>query len=215
MGNAALALAGGLVLGGGVRDMDHGVVGLQSFVQYPVNPSLRVEAGVAVGVTGVNDPTGETLVALTFASNPETTFRYPMQWDVFVHGAMADWTPVPTLRSGRLSGALHLRGGLEARFVALDVGTISEQYASTGKGDPMAREAEPEIETRLSPAVGVAFDAWFGKRFGLRWTGTERFALQEEPDYGNKLPNGDSAPLDKHKHLGTSLVWSLDFVAVL
>lgn len=215
MGSAALALAGGLVVGGGLRDMEHGglVSGLQAFGQYPVSPSLRVEAGLGVRVTGAHDKVGETLVAIAYEGNPDTTFRYPMTRDLAVVTAMADWTPVPALRSGRLSGALHLRGGLEARYVALDSGSVNPDYTTGASDDPMVTESAPAKAARLSPALGVALDAWFGKRFGLRWTGTERFTLEEEPDYGNRGPDGEPLPLDAG--LSPSVVWSLDFVAVL
>lgn len=215
MGSAALALAGGLVLGGGVRDMEHGglVSGVQAFAQYPLTPSFRIEGGAAIRIPGVRDSTGQELVVIAYESNPDTTFKYPMTWDSAVIAGMADWTPVPALRSGRLSGALHLRAGLEARLVALDFGSISDEYKRGDTAEPMTMESSPASEFRLSPAVGVAFDAWLGGRFGLRWTGTERFTYEQEPDYGNRSADGEPLPLDKG--VFPSVVWSLDFVVVL
>jgi hypothetical protein len=212
-------LAGAFVLGAGLADMGGPdfSAGVEAFGQCPLSPMFRIEAGFGVRLAPASTKTAGTMLSLAYKSDPNTRFQFPVTGDVIVVNATADLTPVPVLRAKGFTGALHLRGGIEGGVVEYQVATISDSYRAGESSDPVQLvETQPGGSFEVGPTLGVAIDAAFGKRFGIRWRGGTRLTIGTEPDYivGDVDPTTGQAQV-QNTELRSTMSWSLDLVVAL
>lgn len=152
------------------------------------------------GEAGVKGLT-KTLVQIAYDSNPETTFKQPL--DRLQLGALfaARWAPVygkiNLIGEGVLNFDLYGTAGVGLLLVTKDYASVSEEYASGASEDPVQLESAPVTEGYPAFNVGVGMDFFLTQSIALKIDARSALYVADEPDYGNKLPNGDPAPLEK------------------
>lgn len=153
------------------------------------------------GVSGVKGLT-QTLVAIAYEGNNETTFRQPL--DRLQLGAIfsARWSPVygkiNLIGEGVLNFDVYGTGGLGLLLVTKDYASINPEYAAGVEGaNPVVVETQPSTEAYPALNLGIGLNFFITQSIALKLDARSAFYIADEPDYGNKLPNGEPEPLEK------------------
>jgi outer membrane beta-barrel protein len=151
----------------------------------------------AAGVKGLT----QTLVSIAYEGNNETTFRQPL--DRLQLGAIfsARWAPVygkiNLIGEGVLNFDVYGTAGVGLLLVTKDFASINPDYAAGVEGaDPASVEQSPLTQAYPAVNLGVGFDFFVTQSIAIKIDARSAFYIAEEPDYGNRLPNGDPAPLE-------------------
>jgi outer membrane beta-barrel protein len=152
------------------------------------------------GESGVKNLT-KTLVAIAKESNPDTTFRQPL-----------DRLQLGAIFSARISpvyGKINLIGEGVLNFdvygtAGVGLLLITKDYASPNPdwnqddpaSSPIIVEASPTTVANPALNLGIGMDFFLTQSLALKIDARSAFYIAEEPDYGNKLPNGDPKPLE-------------------
>lgn len=185
-----VARAGGLEVGAGYRQAfspidDPGLVegpravvrflgaedglALETSVFYRLNPELRSSLA-------------QTLVQIAHMGNSSVHFQQPFTTDRLTVSIGADWAPVPRDPGARASGGPHLLGGLTVARVQDYVGVYNEAFDSGTSQEVMSvEEGEDRVALRLR--TGLALDAWYLGRVGVRGSWMADWGWEEEIQY--------------------------------
>ncbi len=186
--------------------------GLRAFGRLGLADHFAVELG-AYGRFPGSEVSGltHTLVGIAYEGNNETSFRQPVDREIASFGAFVAMSPWARRHEKKPTAWIYGLLGVETQLIVKDYASINPDYAAGVEGaEPAVLSADPVTRFVPGPALGLAFDAWFLDRVGVRAMVVERAAVQTEPDYGNRLPNGDPEPLDTVLTLSAAL--SLDLM---
>lgn len=190
----ALARAADWEVGVGVRATDTiwaaNDTGFETFVRYPLAPAWTLEGGVFL------NPFETAPSALAEALGIPARVRA----EVASGRVLVDWSFAPRAKTREITGGVRALAGLEVRGV-------DTRTSDPGLGLTAIPAVDPGLAVLWGPAAGIAFDAWLGRRVGVRWTGLARYAIEEEAA-GERLPNGEPVPTERV--LTGSVAWSLD-----
>ncbi|MDP2312117.1 MAG: outer membrane beta-barrel domain-containing protein [Pseudomonadota bacterium] len=153
------------------------------------------------GASGMKGLT-QTLVGIAYEGNNDTTFRQPL--DRLQLGAIfsARWAPVygkiNLIGEGVLNFDLYGTAGVGLMLVTKDYASINPDYASNVEGaDPAIPTQSPATEAYPAINLGIGLDFFLTQSIALKIDARSAFYIADQPDYGNKLPNGQPEPLEK------------------
>jgi outer membrane beta-barrel protein len=99
---------------------------------------------------------------------------------------------------GVLNFDVYGTAGLGLLLVTKDYASINPDYASGVEGaDPAKVEVNPATEAYPAVNLGLGLDFFITQSIAIKIDARSAFYIADEPDYGNRLPNGEPAPLDK------------------
>jgi outer membrane beta-barrel protein len=153
------------------------------------------------GASGVKGLT-QTLVAIAYEGNPDSNFRQPL--DRLQLGAIfsARWAPVygkiNLIGEGVLNFDVYGTAGVGLMLVTKDYASINPDYVSGVEGAaPATVETSPATEAYPAINLGFGMDFFLTQSIALKLDARSAFYVADEPDYGNKLANGEPEPLEK------------------
>lgn len=200
----ATAHAGvGLDVGVGLRQVHNPYSGrylsLAASARRHVGHYVAIEGGGTVLLPLGDEISGLTHVLIAFAEDYNAdNFSQPINTElgaVLLHAQVSPWKNPHNAQVGMWPYAVV---GVEVRFVDYAHAELNPAYALVAAGaDPAAIPADSHtLRVLPSPTIGLGFDVWFADRVGVRIVVSERFALEEEPDYGERTTGGDPVPLE-------------------
>ncbi|MFZ5477144.1 MAG: outer membrane beta-barrel domain-containing protein [Myxococcota bacterium] len=154
------------------------------------------------GESGVKNLT-KTLVAIAYESNNQTTFRQPL--DRLQLGAIfsARFAPVygkiNLIGEGVLNFDVYGTAGIGLLLVTKDYASVNEEWKTQQDNPEISPvSVDPSAATVANPALnlGIGMDFFLTQSIALKIDARSALYIAEEPNYGNKLPNGDPAPLE-------------------
>ncbi len=152
------------------------------------------------GASGMKGLT-QTLVGIAYEGNNETSFRQPL--DRLQLGAIfaARWTPVygkiNLIGEGVLNFDLYGTAGIGLLLVTKDYASINPDYAAGVEGaDPAIPTTSPSTEAYPAINLGIGLNFFLTQSIALKIDARSALYIAKEPDYGNKLPNGDPEELE-------------------
>lgn len=154
------------------------------------------------GLTGVKGLT-KTLVQIAYDSNPDTTFKQPL--DRLQLGAIfaARWSPVygkiNLIGEGVLNFDLYGTAGIGLLLVTKDYASVADDYKSGNSEDPVALESSPITEGYPAFNLGIGMDFFITQSIALKIDARTALYVADEPDYGNVNASGE--PIDLNKRL--------------
>ncbi|MES2640452.1 MAG: outer membrane beta-barrel domain-containing protein [Myxococcota bacterium] len=143
----------------------------------------------------------QTLVGIAYEGNENTTFRQPL--DRLQLGAIfsARWSPVygkiNLIGEGVLNFDVYGTAGVGLLLVTKDFASINPDYAAGVEGaDPAIPTTSPKTEAYPALNLGIGLNFFLTQSIALKIDARGAFYIADEPDYGNKLPNGEPAELE-------------------
>jgi outer membrane beta-barrel protein len=175
-----------------------------AFLAYHFTEGFAVEGSVFyapnTGNAGVKNLT-ETLVSIAYEGSPDAKFQQPL--DRLQLGAIFDarWAPVygkiNLIGEGVLNFDFYGTAGLGLLLITKDYATISDEYAGGDTtANPVQLEAQPQTTSNVAVNLGVGFDFFLTQTIALKLDARSALYVAKEPDYGNKLENGEPEPLE-------------------
>jgi outer membrane beta-barrel protein len=174
-----------------------------AYLAYHFSEGFAVEGSVIyapnTGDAGVKNLT-KTLVAIAYEGNATTTFRQPL--DRLQLGAIFDarWAPVygkiNLIGEGVLNFDFYGTAGLGLLLITKDYASINPDYASGASDNPVLLEAQPQTASNVAVNLGIGFDFFLSQTVALKLDARSALYVAKEPDYGNKLENGEPEPLE-------------------
>jgi outer membrane beta-barrel protein len=152
------------------------------------------------GASGVKGLT-QTLVAIAEDGNADN-FKQPL--DRLQLGAIfsARWAPVygkiNLLGEGVLNFDVYGTLGVGLLLETKDYASINPDYVDGVEGaKPAAVLSQPPTEAYAALNLGFGMDFFLTQSIALKIDARTALYIADEPDYGNKLKNGDPEPLEK------------------
>lgn len=151
----------------------------------------------AAGMKGLT----QTLVGIAYEGNQETSFRQPL--DRLQLGAIfsARWSPVygkiNLIGEGVLNFDVYGTAGIGLLLVTKDYASINPDYAADVEGaDPAVPLTNPSTEAYPALNLGIGLNFFLTQSIALKIDARSALYIAKEPDYGNKLPNGEPEELE-------------------
>lgn len=215
----SLALAGPIVdVGVGVRnaanDFISPTLGLRPAARVMLAEWVGVEAGLYVALPGTKPSNlTNTLVAIAYESDTNTTFRQPCPKEVGSLEALAVLSPWAMPSEGGVTLWPSAVAGFDGLLIADQAATVSDAYISGAGGDAAAISTAGAPGLNVGVTGGLAFEATVENRVVIRLLGVWRAYLDEEPDYGNVDASGQSVQLNSRVYVAPAA--SLDVLVRL
>lgn len=176
-----------------------------AFVAYHFSDTFAAEGTFLyapnTGASGVKGLT-QTLVGIAYEGNKSTTFRQPL--DRLQLGAIfaARWAPVygkiNLIGEGVLNFDVYGTAGVGLLLITKDYASVNPDYAAGVEGAaPAIVETNPTTVANPAINLGIGFDFFITQSIALKIDARSTFYVADEPDYGNKLPDGSPEPLEK------------------
>lgn len=143
----------------------------------------------------------KTLVSIAYDSNPDTTFKQPL--DRLQLGAIfsARWAPIygkiNLIGEGVLNFDFYGTAGVGMLLVTKDYASVSPDWASGNSDNPVVLESQPITEGYPAANLGVGMDFFLTQSIALKLDARTALYVADEPDYGNVGPNGEPIALEK------------------
>gem|GEM_PF-895241 len=174
-----------------------------AYLAYHFSEGFAVEGTVIyapnTGDAGVKNLT-KTLVAIAYEGNSETNFQQPL--DRLQLGAVFDarWSPVygkiNLIGEGVLNFDVYGTAGLGLLLITKDAAGVNPDYASGASDNPVLLDPNAPTASNLAVNLGVGFDFFLSQTVALKLDARSLLYVAKEPDYKNRLQNGELEPLD-------------------
>ncbi len=208
----------GLEVGAGLRSAldpfdDPATVfdGVRLIARYPLGEKgVHVEGDLYVRTASKpwSDPAVDAAEVVRGSGDPDSGFMLPVSRDRFAVACLVDWSFGRRDGGALLAGGPRLLGGAGVRRFEQHWATVNDLLAIY---DPLRNyELQPgQKSTALLLLGGVALDAWYVDRLGVRATLITNVRYAERPDYdpSGDTPNGHTVMLDPY--------FSIDFLVRL
>jgi outer membrane beta-barrel protein len=140
-------------------------------------------------------------VAIAKESNPDTTFRQPLDrlqlGAIFSARISPVYGKINLIGEGVLNFDVYGTAGIGLMLITKDYASPNPDWnAEDPESSPIIVEASPSTVANPALNLGVGMDFFLTQSLALKIDARSAFYIAEEPDYGNKLANGDPAPLE-------------------